>query len=85
MSRKTANPDELSFEQAIGRLEALVDEVEGGSVDLEKALARYAEGTALIKRCQGVLDSAEQKIAELALDAKGQLRTKEMKAEEAQS
>lgn len=67
-------PDDLSFEQAIARLEALVDEVEAGSVDLEKALARYAEGTALIKRCQTVLDAAEKKIATLTLDAKGNLR-----------
>lgn len=74
MPKPPTDPESLTFEQAIARLEALVDEVEGGSVDLEKALARYAEGTALIKRCQSVLDAAEQKIATLALDAKGNLR-----------
>ena len=74
MPKTPTDPEALTFEQAIARLEALVDEVEGGSVDLEKALARYAEGTALIKRSQSVLDAAEKKIATLALDAKGNLR-----------
>lgn len=74
MPKNSVNPDALTFEQAIARLEALVDEVEGGSVDLEKALLRYAEGTALIKRCQSVLDAAESKIAALTLDKEGKLR-----------
>ncbi len=81
-TEKTAETDPLSFEQAIARLEALVDEVEGGTVDLEKVLDRYAEGTALIKRCQTVLDAAEQRIAELTLDAKGVLRPKSPPAAE---
>lgn len=78
MSRKSTSPpddiDQLPFEQAIARLESLVDEVEGGAIDLEKVLDRYAQGTVLIRRCQTVLDAAERRITELTLDAKGRLQ-----------
>ncbi len=62
---------ELSFEQAIDRLEDLVEQIESGEVGLEDALARYEQGQELIKRCRGILDKAERRIAELTEDDRG--------------
>ena len=62
---------ELSFEQAIDRLEDLVEQIESGEVGLEDALARYEQGQVLIKRCRGILDKAERRIAELTEDDQG--------------
>jgi exodeoxyribonuclease VII small subunit len=60
-----------SFEQAVERLESLIEQIESGEVGLEDALQQYEDGTKLILHCRGILDRAEQKIAELSLDDKG--------------
>ena len=43
--RKTV--DALSFEQALSELEAIVDQLEGGAVSLDKAIDAYARGMSL--------------------------------------
>ena len=57
--------DGLSFEEALGRLEGLVDRLEGGDLDLEDALAAFEEGVALTRRCAGQLEEAEQRVETL--------------------
>lgn len=59
---------ELSFEECLARLEAIVREVEAGNLNLDDAIARFAEGMALIKRCRALLTAAEQKICLLLED-----------------
>ena len=67
------SPDkEPSFEQAIDTLEDLIEQIESGEVGLEKAIAQYEQGQALIKRCRGILDKAERRIAELTQDEDGE-------------
>ena len=69
-----ANPPtdkNLSFEQAIDRLEDIVERIESGEVGLEAALEQYEQGQSLIKRCRGILDKAERRIAELTEDTLG--------------
>ena len=68
---KATTDKELSFEQAIDRLEDIVEQIESGEVGLEQALTQYEQGQALIKRCRGILDQAERRIAELTQDAEG--------------
>lgn len=55
----------LSFEQAVAELEALVAEVEGGEVPLEKALAASERGAKLAAHCRSLLDRAESRLVEL--------------------
>ena len=62
---------EPSFEQSIDRLEDIVEKIESGEIGLEQALAQYEQGQTLIKRCRGILDQAERRIAELTQDASG--------------
>lgn len=62
----------LSFEQAIEKLESMIDDIESGEVGLEDAIARYEQGQKLVKRCRTILNKAEQRIADLTpTDAPG--------------
>ena len=61
-SDKTAK---LSFEGALTKLEAIVDSMEQGDVPLAELLAKYEEGSRLLKACEGRLKEAELKIEKL--------------------
>ncbi len=70
--RSPKNADkQISFEQAVEQLEAIIDQVESGEIGLEQCLEQYEKGTQLIKRCQAVLDQAQKRIAELKPAASG--------------
>ncbi|MEX0746112.1 MAG: exodeoxyribonuclease VII small subunit [Phycisphaeraceae bacterium] len=72
--RDPSNVADLKFDEAMARLETLVEQIESGEVGLEQALAQYEHGIALIKRCRTVLNTAEQRIAELTTTADGELK-----------
>ena len=59
---KKPEPSDLNFEAAMNRLEAIVDEMESGKMQLEELIVRYEEGMKLVKTCQERLASAEQRI-----------------------
>lgn len=52
----------LSFEQALEKLEGIVDRLERGDLPLEEALEAFEQGVALTRRCAGQLDDAERRI-----------------------
>ncbi len=61
--KKAAESDEaVPFEDAIERLEGLVDQLEQGDLSLESALGAFEEGVQLSKHCAEQLDAAEQRI-----------------------
>lgn len=53
---------ELSFEEALARLEALVAALEGGDLPLEEALRRFEEGVRLTRLCTARLEDAERRV-----------------------
>jgi exodeoxyribonuclease VII small subunit len=55
----------LSFEAALARLETLVDAMEQGDIPLADLLAKYEEGTKLLRTCEVRLKDAELKIEKL--------------------
>ena len=57
--------EELSFEQAMKRLDEIVKDLERGEVSLSDSMKLFEEGTALIRRCGGLLDAAEQQVVRL--------------------
>ncbi len=59
-------PEPLRFEDALARLEAIVQELEGKDLSLEETLARYEEGSRLVRECAQRLDEAEQRIRTLS-------------------
>lgn len=54
-----------TFEEQIGRLEAIVSQLEKGDAQLADSLALFEEGTKLISACSRELDQAEQKVVKL--------------------
>jgi exodeoxyribonuclease VII small subunit len=57
---------ELNFEDAMDRLEKIVEQMESGKLPLEDLIVRYEEGMKLVKTCQERLANAEQKIEIIA-------------------
>lgn len=57
-----ASDAQLSFEAALGRLEAIVESMESGDVPLADLLAKFEEGTRLLRLCESRLKDAELKI-----------------------
>jgi exodeoxyribonuclease VII small subunit len=52
----------LSFETALEKLETIVEAMESGDVPLADLLAKFEEGTKLLKVCETRLKDAELKI-----------------------
>jgi len=55
-------PETLTYEQAVGELESIIDRMESGETPLEEALADYERGVGLLRRCREIITAAEQKI-----------------------
>ncbi len=60
--------ESLSFEQAVERVEVIIDRIESGESGLERSLVELEEGTRLLQRCREILAKAEQKVIELMPD-----------------
>jgi len=52
----------LTFENAIKRLEEIVQQLNSGQLSLEDSLSQYEEGVHLIQFCHRILQGAERKI-----------------------
>lgn len=68
MAKTDANDEELSFENALERLEVLVDSLESGDIALADLVDKYEEGAKLLKHCNRKLTNAELKIEQLRMD-----------------
>jgi exodeoxyribonuclease VII small subunit len=82
---KTARADapkgSLPFEDALKKLEGVVEAMESDDLPLETLLARYEEGSRLVKICQEKLAEAELKIQQLEKDAAGEMKLKPFETE----
>jgi exodeoxyribonuclease VII small subunit len=72
----------LPFEEALKKLEAIVETMEGEDLPLESLLSKYEEGTQLAKVCQAKLAEAELKIQQLEKNAAGEMQLKPLPASE---
>ena len=69
MSKKSpAIPKSTKFEDALGELEALIENLESGDQSLEESLVHFERGMKLSKFCQQSLTDAEKKIKILMTD-----------------
>ena len=55
-------PEDLSFEKAVTRLEAIVKEMESGTADLDIMVKHFEEGQKLVKLCTQKLSTIERKV-----------------------
>ena len=58
---------ELKFEEAISRLEVIVQTLEAGKCDLDESLGLFEEGVSLVKLCSAKLDEASEKVKVLTV------------------
>jgi len=65
--------DNLTFEQALARLEVIVKSLENGTAPLDDSLSMFEEGISLVRFCSDKLVNAENKIKVLVSDTNGNL------------
>lgn len=75
--------EERSFEECLGALEAVVERIESGELNLEESLATFEEGVGLIRVCNRKLGEVERRVEVLTRDADGRSRLQEFVEEEA--
>lgn len=64
---------DMTFEQAMARLEQIVTTLEGGRCSLDDSLKLFEEGTALTAYCSKQIQEAEQKIIKLTAVESGDM------------
>lgn len=67
-----AKKEEPTFEESVERLEGLIQAMENGDTPLAELVAKFEEGSKLLRQCQAQLKEAELKIEQLNLKT-GQL------------
>ncbi len=65
------NKKKVSFEDALKRLEEIVDSLEKGNVSLEDAITLFEEGIKTATICKEKLQDAEKKIKKLVKNSDG--------------
>jgi exodeoxyribonuclease VII small subunit len=65
---------EPSFEQALDKLEKIVEELEEGNLPLEETLKKFEEGIKLSRLCEKKLKAAQKKVSMLTRDEDGNLK-----------
>ena len=63
--------EDLSFEDALRELEAIVSRLESGETPLQDAIDLYERGNKLRRCCADRLDAAQARIEAIRLDAEG--------------
>ncbi|UTY38742.1 exodeoxyribonuclease VII small subunit [Allocoprobacillus halotolerans] len=64
--------EKMTYEQAIQRLEEIVNSLENNEIALEDSIALFQEGIALSQYCDSKLKNIQEKVAQIYED--GQLK-----------
>ena len=78
---KNKEEKEISFEEAITKLDTIVKELESGNCGLDDAMKKYAEGMELAHICGDKLNNATESVNKI-LEANGEIKDFELKNEE---
>jgi exodeoxyribonuclease VII small subunit len=73
---------EKKFEEAMKRLEEIVQSLDSGDLPLEDSLKMFEEGMKLVDFCNKKLEEAERKVSLLIKEDKGQLREQRFEPDE---
>jgi exodeoxyribonuclease VII small subunit len=73
--------EEIKFEDALTRLEEIVEKLEDGDLPLDESLSAFEEGIKLSRLCAKLLNEAERKVEILIKGEDGQLITKPFEEE----
>ena len=66
-----AQQDDLSFEDALRRLEEIVRTLEKGEAPLDQSIELYQEGDKLKRHCEARLKAAQARIEQIAFGSDG--------------
>lgn len=66
----------MKFEDALQKLQDIVDTLEAGDLSLDTAIEKYQQGIELSKQCLSLLKKAEKKIQICVKDSKGTVKLK---------
>lgn len=69
---------EIKFEEALKKLEKIVEDLEKGDLSLDEALKKYQEGIELSRLCNQRLENAKKKIDVLTKNKKGEFELKSL-------
>ena len=69
---------DLSFEEALARLENLVRELESGRIRLDDAVTAYERAVSLKKLCENKLRDAQLKIEKIEITPAGETKLSEL-------
>ena len=72
----------IKFEDALTRLETIVNELEKGDLPLNDSLKIFEEGMKLSKTCLKMLDDAERKVEILVQETGGKKRLHALSVDE---
>ena len=70
-SVETSNVEQLSFEDALKRLEEIVRALEKGEAPLDQSIEIYQEGDRLRRHCEARLKDAQARIEQIAFGSDG--------------
>ena len=76
----SAKSSEENFENAMARLESIVEQMESDKLPLEDLLTRYEEGVKLVKVCEDKLTAAEKRIEIITRNAVGEPQIEEFES-----
>jgi exodeoxyribonuclease VII small subunit len=68
---ETNNVEQMSFEDALKRLEEIVRTLEKGEAPLDQSIELYQEGDRLRRHCEARLKDAQARIEQIALGSDG--------------
>ena len=74
--KAVASSGDISFEDAVEKLDSIVEEMESDDLPLDKMLVSYEEGARLVKLCEEKLKAAETRIMQLEENLQGELATR---------
>ena len=63
--KQSQKNESLNFEEAIERLENIIDKMEGERIPLEELLKDYEEGTKLLNACKEKINTAKEKVEKI--------------------
>ena len=72
--------EKMRFEECVTALEALVKELESGTLDLDKSLEVYERATVLRDRCKKILEESERRVQKITENSEG-IRRSDLKIE----
>jgi exodeoxyribonuclease VII small subunit len=70
---KKAKENEIKYEDALDRLEKIIDLLQEGKLSLDESLDAFQEGIKLLKLCRQRLDDADMKVKLLIKDEAGNM------------